>query len=157
MAPTFTIMLIFAVIYPVVGQNGMGLHILRVLAGTMEIEFSAAMGAHSRTMAAATSAWLFGWGGTYGSLYSAVNNLINKGKKIGLCHFNYINPLPKNTAKIFDQYKNIIVCELNSGQFANYLRMNFQGKIFKQYNKIQGFPFTTIELESHFEKILFEL
>ena len=55
MAPAFTIMLIFAVIYPVVGQNRMGLHILHVLAVTMEIEFSAAMGAHSRTMAAATT------------------------------------------------------------------------------------------------------
>ena len=95
-----------------------------------------------------------GWGGTYGSLYSAVNNLINKGRKIGLCHFNYINPLPKNTAKIFDQYKKIIVCELNSGQFANYLRMSFQGTIFNQYNKIQGQPFTVSELEIHFKSIL---
>ena len=97
---------------------------------------------------------VIGWGGTYGSLYCAVENLLNKGENIALCQFNYINPLPKNTAEIFSKYKNIVVCELNSGQFANYLRMNFQGTIFNQYNKIQGFPFTTSELESHFKTLL---
>ena len=80
--------------------------------------------------------------------------LLNKGENIALCQFNYINPLPKNTADIFSKYKKIVVCELNSGQFANYLRMNFQGTIFNQYNKIQGFPFTTSELESHFKTLL---
>jgi 2-oxoglutarate ferredoxin oxidoreductase subunit alpha len=95
-----------------------------------------------------------GWGGTHGSLYSAVDNLLKKEKRIALCQFNYINPLPKNTAEIFSKYKKIVVCELNSGQFANYLRMNFQGTIFYQYNKIQGFPFTTSELELEFETLL---
>ena len=97
---------------------------------------------------------VIGWGGTYGSLYSAVNNLFNSGKKIGLCHFNYIYPLPKNTKEILDKYKKIVVCVLNSGQFVNYLRMQFQGTIFKQYNKIQGLPFTVNELESHFKSLL---
>lgn len=97
---------------------------------------------------------VIGWGGTYGSLYSAVNNLFNKGENIALCHFNYINPLPKNTEEIFDKFKKIVVCELNSGQFVNYLRMSFQGTIFNQYNKIQGLPFTISELESHFKQLL---
>ena len=97
---------------------------------------------------------VIGWGGTHGSLYSVVDSLLKQGEKIALCQFNYINPLPKNTSEIFKNYKQIIVCELNSGQFANYLRMNFQGTIFQQYNKIQGFPFTTIELESHFKTLL---
>jgi len=95
-----------------------------------------------------------GWGGTYGSLYSAVENLLNKGESIALCHFNYINPLPGNVSEIFIKYKMIVVCELNSGQFANYLRINSQGIIFNQYNKIQGVPFSTSELESHFETLL---
>jgi 2-oxoglutarate ferredoxin oxidoreductase subunit alpha len=95
-----------------------------------------------------------GWGGTHGSLYSAVDNLQKEGESISLCQFNYINPLPKNTADILNNYKTIVVCELNSGQFANYLRINFQGTIFNQYNKIQGFPFTTSELEVHFKSLL---
>ena len=95
-----------------------------------------------------------GWGGTYGSLYSTVDSLLNKGESIALSQFNHINPLPKNTEEIFSKYKKIVVCELNSGQFANYLKINFQGTIFNQYNKIQGFPFTTSELESHFKTLL---
>ena len=94
-----------------------------------------------------------GWGGTYGTLYSVVEDFIKNGFSIGLCHFNYINPLPTNTEKIFNKFKKIVVCELNSGQFANYLRMNFENIEFKQYNKIQGLPFTTTELESHFKKL----
>ncbi len=95
-----------------------------------------------------------GWGGTYGSLYSTVDNLISEGESIALCQFNYINPLPKNTGELLKKFKNIVVCELNSGQFANYLRMNFQGIKFNQYNKIQGLPFTTSELKSHFKTLL---
>jgi 2-oxoglutarate ferredoxin oxidoreductase subunit alpha len=84
-----------------------------------------------------------GWGGTHGSLYSAVDNLQKEGESIALCQFNHINPLPKNTADILNNYKTIVVCELNSGQFANYLRINFQGIIF-----------TTSELEAHFKSLL---
>jgi len=97
---------------------------------------------------------VIGWGGTYGSLYSAVDSLLKEGESIALCQFNYINPLPNNISTILSKYKKIVVCELNSGQFANYLRMNFEGVIFNQYNKIQGFPFTTSELESHFKTLL---
>ena len=97
---------------------------------------------------------VIGWGGTFGSLYTSVNKLITEGKSIAFTHFNYIHPLPKNTLGLISKYKKIVVCELNSGQFANYLRMNFQGIIFDQYNKLQGLPFTTLELESHFRTLL---
>jgi 2-oxoglutarate ferredoxin oxidoreductase subunit alpha len=55
-------------------------------------------------------------------------------------------PLPINTAEVLSKYKNILVCELNSGQFANYLRMTHPEFLYKQYNKIQGLPFTVQEL-----------
>ena len=89
---------------------------------------------------------VIGWGGTHGHLLSAVSELNKKGKKLALAHFNYINPLPKNTAEVIKRYKKVIVCELNSGQFATYLRANVPGVEFKQYNKVQGQPFTTSEL-----------
>ena len=97
---------------------------------------------------------VIGWGGTFGSLYSAVDTLLKDENSVGLCHFNYINPLPRNTKEILSKFNRIVVCELNAGQFANYLRMNFQGFVFEQYNKLQGFPFTSIELESHFKLLL---
>jgi len=96
-----------------------------------------------------------GWGGTYGNLYAAVKDLVSKGTKgVGLAHFNYINPLPKNTAEVFSRYKKILVCELNTGQFAAILRMQFPEVTIKQYNKIQGLPFGTAELLERFNKAL---
>ncbi len=97
-----------------------------------------------------------GWGGTYGHLITAVRELKEEGRSIALAHFNYIFPLPKNTKEVFNRYKKIIVCELNDGQFAEYLRSNFQELEFKQYNKLQGLPFTVLELKERFNQLLEE-
>jgi len=96
------------------------------------------------------------WGGTFGVMIEAVKEMQNKGKKISLAHFHYINPLPNNTAEIFSRFKKIIVPELNLGQFVLYLRMNFQQFKFHQYNKIQGLPFMVAELVEKFNEILEE-
>lgn len=95
-----------------------------------------------------------GWGGTWGHLYTAVSDLREEGKDISLCHFNFINPLPKNTRDILSKYKKIIVCELNMGQFADYLRTKFQEFEYFQYNKVQGLPFTVVELKNKFNELL---
>lgn len=95
-----------------------------------------------------------GWGGTRGHLTTAVEELQQEGRSISLCHFNYINPLPKGVREIFAGFKKIIVCELNAGQFANYLRMNFQEFNYLQYNKVQGLPFTIVELKDKFNELL---
>lgn len=98
---------------------------------------------------------VIGWGGTYGSLHSAVKQLNEEGyKNVGFAHFNYINPLPKNTEELLTKYKKIIVCELNNGQFAKILRINFAGLEFLQYNKIQGLPFGNAELIQKFKQLV---
>ena len=97
-----------------------------------------------------------GWGGTYGHLSTAVSDLQKEGKSVSLCHFNYINPLPHGVRDIFRRFKKIVVCELNMGQFANYLRMNFQEFEYLQYNKVQGLPFTVTELKEKFNSLLTE-
>ena len=95
-----------------------------------------------------------GWGGTFGYLKTAVQELQEEGKKISLAHFNYIRPLPGNAKEIFSGFKRIIVCELNLGQFANYLRIKCQEFKYEQYNKVQGLPFTVVELKEEFIKLL---
>ncbi len=95
-----------------------------------------------------------GWGGTYGHLTTAVSEMRAQGKKVSLCHIEYINPLPKGLDEIFAGAKKIVVCELNLGQMAGYLRMNFQKYDFRQYNKVQGLPFTVAELQQAFQNIL---
>lgn len=96
-----------------------------------------------------------GWGGTYGSLHSAVKELNEDGyNTIGLAHFNYINPLPKNTNEVLKKFKKIIVCELNSGQFVNVLKINCSEFDFLQFNKIQGLPFANNELVEKFKSLV---
>lgn len=97
-----------------------------------------------------------GWGGTYGHLLSATEELRAEGKDVSLCHISYICPLPKNIKDIFSRYDKILVCELNSGQLANYLRMELQEFTYHQYNKVQGQPFTIIELKEKIAKFLEE-
>jgi len=95
-----------------------------------------------------------GWGGTYGSLSAAVNKMNLEGYKVGHMHFNYINPLPKNVVETMKKFKKIIVCELNKGQMAKVLTMNFPEFKYLQYNKIQGLPFTTFELTEKFKQLI---
>ena len=98
---------------------------------------------------------VIGWGGTYGSLYTSVKQLQEEGySNIGLAHFNYINPLPKNTEDVLKRFKKIIVCELNTGQFAKVLNINFNGFEFLQHNKIQGLPFGNNELIQKFKQLV---
>jgi 2-oxoglutarate ferredoxin oxidoreductase subunit alpha len=95
-----------------------------------------------------------GWGGTYGHMISSVRAMQDAGKKVSLAHFNYIKPLPTNTAEVFSKFKKIVVCELNLGQFASYLRDKVTGYHYYQVNKMKGLPFSVNELVENFEKIL---
>ena len=90
-----------------------------------------------------------GWGGTYGHILTAVREI---GDAVSYVHFDYINPLPANTAEVFAKFEKILVCELNSGQFADYLRAKFPGRDIRKFNKIQGQPFLVSELVEAIQK-----
>ena len=95
-----------------------------------------------------------GWGGTYGHLYSAVEKCQQEGKKVALAHFQYINPLPKNTEEVLRAYKKIVVVEQNLGQFAGLLRMKIPGLDICQFNRVKGQPFNVIRLVEEFTKLM---
>lgn len=90
---------------------------------------------------------LVGWGSTEGHLHAAANEL-----GCDLAQFNYIHPLPKNTREVLSQYKRIIVCELNTGQFTAYLRSQLPGLNIEQYNEIQGQPFAVERIVEYASK-----
>ena len=96
---------------------------------------------------AAGDTLLVGWGSTEGHLHAAANEL-----NCALAQFNYINPLPKNTYEVLKHYKRIIVCELNTGQFANYLRAHFPDLKIEQYNEIMGQPFAVERIVNYGSK-----
>lgn len=97
---------------------------------------------------------LVGWGGTYGHLRTAATELLAAGRKVAFAQFRYINPLPANTAEVFSRYKRVIVAELNTGMFADFLQAKFPNVEIKRVNKIQGQPFLVEEVVSAVEKIM---
>jgi 2-oxoglutarate ferredoxin oxidoreductase subunit alpha len=98
---------------------------------------------------------IIGWGGTYGSLHSAAKQMNDEGyKNVGFAHFNYINPMPKNTEEILSKFKKILVCELNSGQFASILKIKHGKFEYQQFNKVQGLPFANDDLIHKFKELV---
>ena len=87
-----------------------------------------------------------GWGGTYGHLLSAVQEVRASGIDLSFAHFDYIMPLPRNTEEVFSRFEKILVCELNNGHFVNYLRGVMPQFKYEQYNKVQGQPFLVQEI-----------
>lgn len=95
-----------------------------------------------------------GFGGTYGHLYSAVNEMNKSGQKVALAHFSYINPLPKNTEAVLKKYKKVVVAEQSLGQFVGYLRMKIDNFTPYKFNEVKGQPFVVSELVAAFTEIL---
>ncbi len=89
---------------------------------------------------------LVGWGGTYGHILTAATELNAEGTPVALAHFRYINPLPKNALSELSRFKRVIVAELNTGMFADYLQMHLPGKEILRINKIEGQPFLVKEI-----------
>ena len=97
---------------------------------------------------------LIGWGGTYGHLRTATETLNAEGTPTAFAHFRYINPLPANALDTIRRYRRVIVAELNTGMFADYLQAKFPDLHIERINKIQGQPFLVSEVVNGVKKIM---
>ena len=97
---------------------------------------------------------IVGFGGTYGHLHAAMDEMRSAGHKVALAHFKYLNPLPKNTAEVMRKYPRAVVAEQNMGQLAGWLRMKVNGFVPAQYNEVKGQPFKVSELVKAFTPML---
>ena len=97
---------------------------------------------------------IVGFGGTYGHLRAAMDEMRAEGKKVAMAHFRYINPLPKNTAEVLMRYPKVVVAEQNMGQLAGWLRVKVDGFVPAQYNEVKGQPFKVAELKEAFDKLV---
>ncbi|MDR1518159.1 MAG: 2-oxoacid:acceptor oxidoreductase subunit alpha [Dysgonamonadaceae bacterium] len=97
---------------------------------------------------------IVGWGGTYGHLLEALNDIRKNGKKAALAQFKFISPLPKNTEDVLRKYKRIVVAEQNLGQFAEYLQGKFGNLNIRKFNRVKGQPFLVWRLIEEFTKII---
>jgi 2-oxoglutarate ferredoxin oxidoreductase subunit alpha len=94
-----------------------------------------------------------GWGGTYGSILTAVERARRKGHKVAHAHLRYLNPMPRNTEQVIKRYKKVLVPELNRGQLSMLLRAQFLVDAVG-LNKIQGRPFLVGEIEQKIEQMV---
>ena len=97
---------------------------------------------------------LVGWGGTYGHLHTAADELNKSGRPVAFAHFRYINPLPANTGEVLSRYKKVVVAELNTGMFADYLQAKYPRTEIYRINKVQGQPFMVKEIVDQVSEII---
>ena len=96
---------------------------------------------------------ILGWGSTYGSIKSAVAQLLQEGASVAHAHIKYLRPFPKNLGELIKGFKYVLVPELNNGQLIKIIRDQFFVDA-KGYNKIMGIPFTKTELIEEIKKYL---
>jgi 2-oxoglutarate ferredoxin oxidoreductase subunit alpha len=93
---------------------------------------------------------VLGWGSTYGAIKTAVKELLQEGYDVAHVHLRHINPFPKNLGELLHNFNHILIPEMNSGQLLQLVRAKYLLPAVG-YSKVQGLPFTTLELK---EKIL---
>ncbi|MBZ0255018.1 2-oxoacid:acceptor oxidoreductase subunit alpha [bacterium] len=98
---------------------------------------------------------VLGWGGTYGSITTAVDRARKAGKSVSSAHLRYLNPFPKNLGEVLSNFKKVLIPELNLGQLRTLIRSKYLVKA-KGLNKIQGRPFQIAEIQSAINKALEE-
>jgi len=94
-----------------------------------------------------------GWGGTYGTIKTAVERKRKEGKSVSHLHLKYIHPLQKNVGEILYNFKYILVPEINLGQLIKILRHKFLVPAIG-LNKVQGLPYRSLEIEQKIDEIL---
>lgn len=97
---------------------------------------------------------VLGWGGSYGAIYSALNELEEEGIKVSHCHIKYINPFPKNLKDILSQFEQVLIPELNMGQLLMLIRNDFPDVKSIGYHKVQGAPFQVHEMKAKIKELL---
>ena len=96
---------------------------------------------------------IIGWGGTFGALRQAQQQLAAQGKSVTHAHLRWLSPLEPGLAKLIRNFKKVIVAELNMGQLRQVIRSTYLIDAIG-LNKIQGLPFKVVEVTDAIEKQL---
>ena len=93
------------------------------------------------------------WGGTFGSVRTAVRQAQEEGKSVAHAHLRYLSPFPRNLGTIIGNFKKVLIPELNLGQLSLVIRSEFLVDAVK-FNKIQGKPFKVVEVYNKINEVL---
>jgi 2-oxoglutarate ferredoxin oxidoreductase subunit alpha len=95
---------------------------------------------------------VLGWGSTFGAIKSAVAQLQQEGKAVSHAHLRYLRPFPKNLGDILNNFKKVLVPEINNGQLVKIIRDQYFVDA-KAYNKIMGVPITKKEMVEEINRL----
>ena len=96
---------------------------------------------------------VLGWGGTYGAIRAAVEEVQAEGLEVARGHLRYLNPFPRNLGNVLGRYKQVLVPELNLGQLSFLLQGHFPVRVVN-LNKVQGRPFQIREVADKIREVL---
>jgi len=96
---------------------------------------------------------VIGWGGSFGAIQNAYDELRAEGKKLSYVHLKYLNPFPKNLGDVISRFKRVLVPELNTGQLKTILQSTFLKPVIG-LNQVQGNPFKASEIKTKIEELL---
>ena len=99
---------------------------------------------------------LVGWGSTFGPIHQAVRRAIENGRDVAHVHVRHVWPMPTNMGELLKGFDNVLVPEMNTGQFKTVLRDQFLVDA-KPLTKTSGQPFAIAEIlaaiEAYFDDI----
>jgi 2-oxoglutarate/2-oxoacid ferredoxin oxidoreductase subunit alpha len=98
---------------------------------------------------------VLGWGSTYGSIKTAVKELLAEGYDVAHVHLRFINPFPKNLGELLHGFDKVLIPEMNSGQLSQLIRAKYLVPA-TSFSKVQGMPFTTAEMKEKIVELLKE-
>ena len=96
---------------------------------------------------------IVGWGSTYGAIHQAVKRCRQEDLDVSHIHVRYMNPLPKNLGELLAGYDQVLMPEMNTGQFINVIRAKYLIDA-KPLNKVSGQPFKIREVETAIRSLL---
>lgn len=85
------------------------------------------------------------WGGTQGSVSTAIEHLRKQGASVAHAHIKYLNPFPINLEEIISQFKHVLVFELNNQQLVKVIRSQYAISA-RSVTQVKGLPFKVHEV-----------
>jgi 2-oxoglutarate ferredoxin oxidoreductase subunit alpha len=94
-----------------------------------------------------------GWGSTFGPISRAVQKVQNNGHRVSHIHMRHIWPMPGNLEGLLQNFKTVLIPEMNTGQLITVIRDKFLIDA-KGLNKVSGKPFKVSEVEEAIREYL---
>ncbi len=102
------------------------------------------------------SVLVMSWGGTLGSVATAIAHLRERGAAVAHVHLRYLNPFPANLETIIKHFDHVLVFELNNQQLVKVIRSQF-GIPARSVTQVNGLPFKVRDVADAIEHYLEEI